>query len=150
MGTTDIDPIRTIGEITSYLVRMGALSVMTQYDEKTREPSGVFFQMRINGAEVPFMLPARIEPIFKILNKDRQWGWDANKDRIQAKKVAWRQIYRWIQAQTALIETGMVDAAEVMTPFVQVGPNETLYQRAVNGGFQKLLGAPANSNGENA
>lgn len=138
MHSTDVNPSKTILEITTYLVRMGALSVMTHYDEKTREPSGVFFQMKISGNVVPFMLPARIEPIYAILHAGR-YGAQAPKDMDQAKRVAWRQIYRWIQAQTALIETGMVDAAEAMTPFVQVGPNETLYQKAVAGGFQRLL-----------
>ncbi len=139
MGSTEIEAIRTIGEIQSYLVRMGANQIATQFDDKTREPSALYFTMTIRGNSVPFQLPARVEPVYKILHAGRYTS-DAPKDMAQAKRVAWRQIYRWIQAQLALIETGMVEAEEVLMPYVQVGPNETLYQRAVAGGFQKLLG----------
>lgn len=138
MGSTEIDPIRTIGEIQSYLVRMGCRAIMTNYDPKTQEPIGLHFMMHIKGSDVPFKLPARIEPIFKIVNGDG-WGRDKMKDMATAKRVAWRQIYRWIQAQVALIETGMVQPEEVFMPYVQVGPDETLYQRAVASGFNQLL-----------
>lgn len=138
MGSTEIEAIRTIGEIQSYLVRMGANQIATQFDDKTREPTALYFTMTIRGNSIPFQLPARVDPVFKIINGDG-WGRDKSRDLAQAKRVAWRQIYRWIQAQLALIETGMVAAEEVLMPYVQVGPNETLYQRAVSGGFQKLL-----------
>lgn len=138
MGSTEIEVIRTISEIQSYLVRMGANQIATQFDEKTREPNALFFTMSIRGNSVPFQLPARVDPIYKIINGDG-WNRDRVRDMAQAKRVAWRQVYRWIQAQLALIETGMVAADEILMPFVQVAPNETLYQKAVSGGFQRLL-----------
>lgn len=141
MHSTEVEAIRTIGEIQSYLVRMGANQIMMKFDEK-REVSALYFTLIIKGADIPFELPARIEPVYNILHAGRYLS-QREADMAQAKRVAWRQIYRWIQAQLALIETGMVEAAEVLMPYVQVGPNETLYQRAVTGGFQKLL--PANT-----
>jgi hypothetical protein len=137
MGSTEIEVIRTMGEIQSLLVRAGAIQILTTYDEKTKEPSGLHFVLNVKGMSVPFQLPARVEPIFKIIYGD---GWQRNrqKDMEQAKRVAWRQLYRWIQAQTGLIETGMVAVEEVFMPYLQVGPNQTLYQRAVEGGFERL------------
>jgi hypothetical protein len=138
MGSTEIEVPRTIGEIQSFLVRMGALQVLTSYDPKTREPSGLCFTLDIKGMTIPFKLPARIEPIYKIIHGDA-WGRDAAKDMAQAKRVAWRQIYRWIQAQVALIETGMVAPAEVFYPYLQVSADETVYERAIlKGGLEQL------------
>ena len=137
MGSTEIDPTRTIGEIQSFLVRIGALQVLTSYDPKTKEPIGLCFTLNIKGMTVPFKMPARIEPIFKIIYGDG-WQRDRNRDMLQAKRVAWRQLYRWIQAQTALIETGMVEAAEVFYPYLQVNPEQTVYERALTQGLKRL------------
>jgi hypothetical protein len=121
---------------------MGATQIATQFEKG--EPSGLYFTLLVGGNTIPFQLPARIEPIFKIINGDG-YSRDKAKDMSQAKRVAWRQIYRWIQAQVALVETGMAKADEVMMPYIQVAPNETLYQRAVSSGYQKLLPAPSES-----
>jgi hypothetical protein len=142
--TTDVEASKTIGEIQQYLIRMGANQISTQYDDKTREPIALYFTLTVRGSMVPFTLPARVEPVFKIIHGPG-YGRDKVRDMSQAKRVAWRQIYRWIQAQLALIETGMVTADEVLSPYIQVGPNETLYQRVLATGVQKLLQLPAAS-----
>ncbi len=141
MGSTEVEAGKTIGEITSYLVRMGANQISTRYDDQTREPIALYFTLTVRGNTIPFTLPARVEPVYKIIHQGRNWS-SEDADKKQAKRVAWRHIYRWIQAQLALIETGQVEAEEVLMAFAQVGPNETLYQRAVAAGFQKLLPAP--------
>lgn len=140
MGTTAVEANKSIGEITSALVQSGARAIRTDYDTKG-EVSGVYFMLDVNSQSLPFALPARIAPIFKIINGQRSYNRSAYaaEDMEQAKRVAWRQILRWVQAQLALIQTGMVEPVEVFMPYLQTGPNETLYQRAVSGGFQKLL-----------
>ena len=137
MGTTEIPAQRTIGEIQSLLVRAGALQVLTSYDPKTREPSGLCFTLDVKGMTIPFKLPARIEPIYKIIHGD-SWNRDKAKDMEQAKRVAWRQLYRWIQAQVALIECGMVETAEVFYPYLQINPEQTVYERAIADGIERL------------
>lgn len=136
MHATEVEATKTITDIQIYLVRMGANKIMTDYENG--EPSGMYFTILVNGKSVPFRLPARVEPIYKILHAGRGWNSEA-ADKAQAKRVAWRQIYRWIQAQLALIETGMVEAAEILTPFRQVAPNQTLYEAISTGKFQNLL-----------
>ncbi len=44
------------------------------------------------------------------------------KDREQAQRVAWRQLYWWLKSQLALIDLGMVETAEVMMPYM-LGPD---------------------------
>lgn len=145
MGSTKIEPIRTIGEIHSYLVRMGARRIMNTYENG--EATTVHFALAINGVEeARFELPARVDPIFKIINSDGR-NRSKQRDLDQAKRTAWRQIYRWIQAQLALIETGMVEPVEVFMPYMQVadvdGQPTTLYRRALSAGLNRLALPPA-------
>lgn len=129
MGTTMIDAQKTAGEIISELVRAGATSVNTDY--KNGQISGLRWVMRINGQDVLFDMPARVEPIVKLVG-----------DRARATRVAWRQLLRWVQAQNAMIETGMVAAAEVYFAYVvHPGTNQTMFQRAMESQF-KALPAP--------
>ena len=137
MGTTEIPAQRTIGEIQSFLVRAGALQVLTSYDPKTKEPAGLCFTLNVKGMTIPFKLPARVDPIFKIIHTGDHRR-DTARDMEQAKRVAWRQLYRWIQAQVALVECGMVDVAEVFYPYLQVSPEQTVYERAITQGIERL------------
>lgn len=140
MGTTEIDPLRTIGEIHTYLVRMGARRIMNTYENG--EAITVHFILLVEGREVAFELPARIDPIFKILRRDAGPRRSSADDLQQAKRTAWRQIYRWIQAQIALCETGMAAPEEVFMPYIQVADAEgkptTLFNRLKAGGLERL------------
>lgn len=130
MGTTRIDATKTAGEITSELVKAGATSINTDY--KAGRVCGLRWVMRVNGSDVLFDMPVRIYPIAKLI-----------RDREQAERVAWRQLLRWVQAQNAMIETGMVQAVEVYLPYVVVhaGTGQTLFQRMSESKF-KMLPAP--------
>jgi hypothetical protein len=99
----------------------------------------------LRGELVPFSLPARLDPLFAIIQKNRSPRTRDKKekeDREQAERVAWRQLYRWIEAQLAIIETGMVEADEVFLPYVQTAPGETLYDRLTKNGRLALPPAP--------
>ena len=129
MGTTGIDATKTAGEITSELVKAGATSVNTDY--KNGRICGLRWVMKVNGSNVLFDMPVRIEPIAKLIT-----------DRAQAERVAWRQLLRWVQAQNAMIETGMVQAVEIYLPYIVVhdGTGQTLFQRMNESQF-KMLGS---------
>jgi hypothetical protein len=136
MHSTEVEVLKTCGDIHGYLVRMGANQIMTEYAKGI--PVGLCFTLSIDGKNVPFRLPARVEPVYKILHAGRMSA-QAAADMAQAERVAWRQIYRWIQSQLALIETGMVEAAEILTPFRQISPTQTLYEAITTGRFQNML-----------
>lgn len=145
METTQISPEKTAIEIQTFLARAGAKQVVSTYNAQ-REIDGIYFLLAVRGNEFPFKMPVRVDPIFKIINGRRKL-WTRNQsdniatDRQTAKRVAWRQLYRWIQAQVAIIDTGMVAADEAFMPYLQVGTGETLYERAMGTGFQALLPA---------
>jgi len=60
-------------------------------------------------------------------------------DEDQARRIAWRQILRWVQAQMALVQTGMVTADQVFMPYIMVDKEgTTLYQQLISQGFEHL------------
>jgi len=143
METTKISPERTASEITGLLVRAGARQLLMEYD-KAGKLTGLKFVLEVRGRPVPFALPARTDAVFKYLQDRRKrirYGSDA-EDRQQADRIAWRQLLRWVQAQIAMIEIGMVEAGEVFLPYVEVEPGVTAWQRAISGGQLALPPAP--------
>ena len=130
MESTEIAMDRTAAEITSCLVQAGATSVSTKYEGG--KITGLTWAMRVSGQEVHFAMPARVEPVYLLLKSRRRDTWlsDAQKLKIreQAERVAWRQLLRWVQAQLAMIETGMVQSAEVFMPYMQQSDGRTMFE----------------------
>lgn len=54
------------------------------------------------------------------------------KDEKQVRMTAWRQIFGWIKAQLALIETGMVSFVEVFLPYMLIEENVTVFEKYKN------------------
>lgn len=136
METTQIAASRTAAEIQQHLVEAGARRILMEYD-KERKLVGLSFMLEIRGRDVPFTLPARSEPVFKALMRQASPKTRHRREadiREQSERVAWRQLLRWIQAQLAMIDTGMVEAGEVFMPYIQVAPGETFWTRAIAGG----------------
>lgn len=144
METTEISAEKTAGEIISALVTAGANQVNTEYEAGAIK--GLRWIMRINGQDTLFAMPARVEPIYKILRK-RQTGYIPaggeveRKLREKSRRVAWRQLLRWVQAQLAMIDCGMAEAAEVFFPYIQAAPDQTLFEVFKERGL-KMLPAP--------
>ena len=72
MGSTQIDPQCTIGEITSLLVRARALQVLTDYSNG--RVVAVSFALQVPGVPNPvnFRLPCRTERLLNLLRNDKE------------------------------------------------------------------------------
>ena len=141
LKTTTIPTMKTIGEIQIFLTDAGADAIQIENDSTTREPKAMSFLYEVNGRKIPFRLPARVEPVYEKLHRERSIRTRSKyeeQDYEQARRVAWRQILYWVKAQFALIDTGMVEAAEVFLPYAQVGIDETFYQKLKAGKFKAL------------
>ena len=145
METTTIDPARTVAELTGLLARGKAQAILTEFDPQG-EVAGVSFRIDVGGQLVPFKLPCRWEQIFELLKQRgrRRWMTERQKAALQqkAKRVAWRQLLRWVQAQLALIETQMVKVEEVFLPYVQLTGGQTLYEKVAGNNFLGLEHKP--------
>jgi hypothetical protein len=129
METTEIAAERTAAEVSAVLVQAGASSVSIRYDNG--KIIGMSWTMRVGANELPFAMPARVEPVYELL-KSRRTGYLHNQAkeriRLQAERVAWRQLLRWVQAQLAMIEVGMVKRAEVFMPYMQQADGSTFFE----------------------
>lgn len=116
--TTSIDPERTVGEITGLLVRGGAQRVSLDYREG--QVSAISFVMPNAFGDRPFRVPARIEAIQATLARQHRAGKVERRHttREQAARVGWRIVKDWLEAQLALVESGMASLDEVMLPYL--------------------------------
>ena len=62
----------------------------------------------------------------------------------QAKRVAWRIVKDWVEAQLAIIETQMVKPEQVFLPYAITQTGETLYETVISNSH--LLGEKYESN----
>jgi hypothetical protein len=138
METTKIQTAQTVADIQKVLGLYGASAIRIDYEDG--EVSAVSFLIRTSSGEIPFKLPCRWQSIFDHLQKKRKMhrSQKEDEDRAQAKRVAWRQVLRWIEAQFALVDTGMVQTVEVFMSYIQGNNGKTLFEHYQDNGFKML------------
>jgi hypothetical protein len=99
--TTTISVQRTAGEIQEILARAGAKSVLIEYGPD-RIPEAISFQVELNARSVSFRLPSQWRGVHMALMKSTTEKKYKSED--QARRVAWRIIKDWTEAQVAIIE----------------------------------------------
>ena len=135
MESTKKDPEQTIAEIQLLLKKFGVRDVLINYNEQG-EAEALSFTIQHGDVKIPFRLPVNHRPIWELAKRGKT---KYIKDELQARRVAWRQIYRWIQAQIALIETQMVTVEEVFLPYMLLKDNKTVYKAFLESGFKGYL-----------
>lgn len=140
METTKIPAERTAQEITSLLAESGANQILIDYGTD-RQITGLRWSIMVDGAVVSFTMPVRTEPVFNLLIKKIA---PQNREKYsvsvkeQARRVAWRQLLRWVQAQLAFIGSGMVAPQEAFGSYIEVRRGVTLYQAIAENKFKAL------------
>jgi len=135
METTNKTPEQTISEIQSLLKPFKIRDVLMKYDIEG-EIIAFSFTLAIGDNIIPFKLPIRHEPLWTLTKQGKT---KYIKTEEQARKVAWRQIYRWLESQLALVEINMVNIEEIFLPYMMLDNNETVYDKFLDTGFQNLL-----------
>jgi hypothetical protein len=126
METTKKEPEDTSSEIIQLLKKYGLSKFM--FDYEGGEIVGCLFMLKINDREMPIKLPIRWMPLWEMAqNGETKYI----KDEQQAKRVAWRQVLRWIESQLALVNLQMVDIGEVFLPYFMIDETQTLYQHMI-------------------
>ena len=134
METTQVSPQKSVNEIQELLVAYGATAILTEYDNG--EVIAVSFKHKTGDAEIPYRLPSRWQEVKKLLAKARRPS--SNLDA-EAKRIAWRQTRRWVEAQLAYVQTNQVKFEQVFLAYMQVGlGSETLYERLEGSRFKML------------
>lgn len=138
MATTKIPATKTAGEIQSLLAAYGARAVAIDYDDDG-EACAIAFRIIRGDVPLQFKLPVRWKGVLRALQRGRAKS--PNED--QAKRTAWRQVRRWVEAQLALIDTETADVTEVFLPYLVVDEKgTTFYERAIKTAEIPALPAP--------
>lgn len=133
--TTKINPETTIGEISRMLSRFGARRISTDYDNHG-EVIAVQFMLELRGTMVLYALPGNAEGVLKTLERDgvaRQY-----RTIEHARRVAWRIIRDWVEAQIAIVDAGQAVMAEVFLPYAVTNSGQTMWQRVESGNIKML------------
>lgn len=123
--TTSIDSEKSISEIQKCLVKHGADKIVTDYVNKM--PSTVTFCLTMNGRTVAFALPANHTGVLKAMQKDKKVP-RSKCNELQARRVAWRIVKDWVEAQMAIVEAQLAEMAEVFLPYAITKNGNTLYK----------------------
>lgn len=131
--TTTIEAKKTALEVLGILAEAGARGVSIEYDEN-RIPAACSFQIEIEGRMVNFRLPSRWEGVYRRLQRDPKVE-RRYKTPDQARRVAWRIVKDWTEAQLAIIEAEAAELSEVFLPYmVYPRSGRTLFEE-FKGGF---------------
>lgn len=123
--TTSVAADRTIGQVHKMLVRAGARQIGTEYDSDG-EPTSVAFVVDTAHGPRGFMLPIDAGAVEKVLA--RQGVEPRYRTPEHARRVAWRIVKDWLEAQLAIIETEMVSLDQVMLPYMRADDGRTMYE----------------------
>lgn len=124
--TTTVTVDRTVSQVQAKLAQAGARQIMTTYGEGGT-PIGIAFAIETPHGLRNYNLPVQSAMVEKALRADRDVP-NRYKTPEHAARVAWRIIKDWLEAQLAIVETGMVFFDEVMLPYMQGEDGRTVYQ----------------------
>lgn len=133
--TTSISAEKTVSEIQSKLAKAGAHQILHEYDG-FGNVSALSFRIKGKFGDMAFRLPANIAAVESILRKQFRRGRFVTTE--QATRVGWRILKDWVEAQLALIETGMVTVEQVFLPYAQNEQGQTVYEYYLEKKFKQL------------
>lgn len=144
--TTEISVEKTVGEIYGLLARNKSEAVMSEFDG-AGNITAIAFKVKTRHGLIAFRLPANIPAAAQVLKDQayaRQIPRRFQNDVPQARRVAWRIIRQWLEAQLALVQLGMAKIEEVFLPYAQNAAGETVFEALERDEFRGLaLPAPA-------
>jgi hypothetical protein len=126
-------------QLQQVLVKHGAKQITFDYGQDGKI-YGVMFLIEVPGRVLPIRLPARVDNVHAILERQQQAGLIRSKlDPEQAYRVAWRNLLDWVVAQMTLLEIEMVKLEEVFLPYVVFSEGKTLFEVFESRQFQMPL-----------
>jgi hypothetical protein len=127
--TTDVSVHKTVAEIHELLIRAGAKSVKSDYDDDG-SPVAVEFVIKTEYGMRGFRLPAKPLEVEKVLVEQYNRGIIPRASFAtpeQAERVAWRQVKDALEVQMALLQTNQVTLDQLMLGYMTTGDGRTLF-----------------------
>jgi hypothetical protein len=130
--TTKISAHQTLGELTSALCQAGATAVLCEFDS-AKQPLAISFKINTQHGLAPFRLPSNVDGVFYKLKETNK-----SVTREHASNVSWRILKNWVDAQLAIIQSGLALPEQVFFPCMQNSDGVTLYERFNDVGMKLL------------
>lgn len=125
--TTSIEPMKTATECIALLASRGATDIgMTSDGDGT--PTGLLFVINTRWGRRQFTVPVDLGRTEKTLKEAVRRGKIAPRYGTpeQSRRVAWRVILHWLEAQLSLVEIGAQDLEDAMIGYINVERGKTL------------------------
>jgi excinuclease UvrABC nuclease subunit len=136
--TTEIAAEKTVGEIQRKLAQAGASQILHGYDHDGNL-NELSFRIETQFGVMAFRLPANVEAVQAILQRQFKSGRSRFTSREHATKVAWRILKDWMEAQMALLRTGQVTIEQAFLAYAQNAKGQTIYETLVEKRFAGML-----------
>lgn len=126
--TTTVPPGRSASECIDILIKHGARKVGMSVGED-KVPDGIEFVIDTAFGPRSYTVDVDAARVRKVLLAAYSEGRVERRhtDPAHAVRVAWRVAKDWLEAQMAMIETGLVTLDQVMLPYMRVDDAHTLY-----------------------
>jgi hypothetical protein len=137
--TSEVSINKSIQKIESQLMDHGAKEILKIIDNG--KVIGIAFIVDVNGKEIPFRLPARVERVEKKLQKEIRRPMKGTMERIaeQAGRTAWKILSDWVDIQMAIIDLDQVELAEIFLSFAyDHSTKQTFFEKTKMSGFNLL------------
>jgi hypothetical protein len=122
--TTAVEPGKSAAEIAQLVQVYGGSRFEMQWASDGLL-TGIRFALRHPTlGEIPIRLVARIEKIDKLLQNSAKWRWHRDR-KLQAHRIAWRQLKDFIEQQLLAVKTGLFLTHEVFMAQVEASDPET-------------------------
>lgn len=127
--TTSIDPMKTATECIGLLASRGATDIGLSSDG-SGTPTGLLFVIATRWGRRQFTVPVDLSRTERTLKDHVRRGKIPPRYAApdQARRVAWRVVLHWLEAQLALVEIGAQDLEDAMIGYINVEPGKTLGQ----------------------
>lgn len=143
--TTKISVEKTIMEIEQILSKHGVTDIWKQYDG-AGNIMGVNFIVDGEFGKMPFRLPMNAQAVSQCIKNERAAGRAKGipkrlaEDIEHARRVGWRIIKDWIDAQLAIVDMELVKVEQVFLPYAyDYSSDSTLYEKLKEKKFAGML-----------
>ena len=138
--TSQVPANRSVQHIEDCLIKSGAKGILKLCEE--RKLVGVAFVVSVDGRDMPFRLPARIDRVEKRLRGQIKRARSGTMAKIseQAERTAWKLLSDWVDIQMSLIELDQVEFMEVFMPYLwDQSKDQTFFEKMKSNGFKMLI-----------
>ena len=145
--STTIGVEQTVAQIEKILAKHGASAILKEYDASGRVTAVNFIIKVFEGQSIPFRLPLDVQALMQVINYQIDHPQE-NEGRIErkhkndmdyARRVGWRIMRDWIDAQMTLIDLKQVTVQQVFLPYAyDMLEKKTFYEKLSEGNFKNL------------